>query len=105
MRRLRLVLASCAILLSGCWPYRYTTHPGIVGTVVSADDGAPVASAEVILIAPLWSQAGRRLTAKSGADGQFEIAPAYILENVPLPCSETGPVMTDLSTISLRRLP
>jgi hypothetical protein len=129
MGRLRLLLASCAILLSGCWPYRYTTHPGIVGTVVSAENGVPVAAADVTLIAPLWRQTERRLIAKTGADGRFEIAPQrqwgmfvlmqeafrpvecaveiaapmYTLENLPLPCSEYGPVMTDLSTISLRR--
>ena len=130
-RRLHLVIAFCTILLSGCWPYRYTAHPGITGTVVSAEDGAPIPDAEVTLVAPLWRQTERRLFTRADAGGRFEIAPkrrwgvfaimqepfrpvacaveivapTYTKANLPLHCSETGPMMSDLSTVVLQRLP
>lgn len=131
MQLLRIAFASFSILLAGCWPYRYTRLPGISGVVVSASDGTPVAAAQVILIAPLWSQEGRRITARTDDDGRFDLAaerrwgmlvvmqepfrpvkcsveiaaPNFLLESVPLQCSEMGPVTTDLGKVKLRRQP
>ena len=48
--RTRLVLfGAIAVLLAGCWPARLVDRPGIIGAVVSAADGKPVAGATVRL--------------------------------------------------------
>ena len=51
LRRL-VVAALAALLLSGCWPARFTYQPGITGTVISAEDGKPVVGASIGLMLP-----------------------------------------------------
>jgi hypothetical protein len=45
MRFLPLVL----ILLSGCFPYKFTTTPAVHGTIIDATTGAPIPGAQVLV--------------------------------------------------------
>ena len=71
-----LLLAAAALMLSGCWPARFTYQPGLTGTVVSAEDGKPVVGAHVKLTV------GRQdLLPKSvfdtNSEGKFVVEPLY----------------------------
>lgn len=70
------LLVAAALLLSGCWPARFTYQPGVMGTVIAADDGKPVSGASIRLIVP---RAGLvpASTIETASDGTFEAKPYY----------------------------
>ncbi len=69
-------VAMIAVLLSGCWPARFAEQPGVVGTVVSAADGKPVAGALVKLATPRGS--GKPASGvMTDRNGRFQIEPLY----------------------------
>jgi len=57
----------------GCIPYRFTTRPGAIGTVLDARTGAPVAGAAVS-VTPVRGDDPVG-TATTAADGSFTVAP------------------------------
>ena len=65
-----LLLGALCVTTSGCFPYRYTTRPGLSGTVIAFESHAPLAGAEI-------SFGGTNATpvAFSGADGSFLVPP------------------------------
>jgi len=71
-----LLLAAAALMLSGCWPARFTYQPGVTGTVISADDGRPVVGAHVKL-----TVARKDLLPASAietnSEGKFVVEPLY----------------------------
>ena len=71
-----MVLLAATMLLSGCWPARFTQRPGVVGTVVSADDHKPIPSA-VVKLSPDNGREIARLEVATNAGGRFRIRPTY----------------------------
>jgi hypothetical protein len=65
-----------AALLAGCWPARFAEQPGVIGAVVSAVDGKPVAGASVRLIAPLLESEPLPKVI-TDREGRFQIEPLY----------------------------
>jgi len=65
-----LSLFTLCIAASGCFPYHYTTRPGLAGSVVGAESHAPLAGAGI-------SFGGTNATAVafSAADGSFVVSP------------------------------
>ena len=63
-------LFALCLAASGCFPYHYTTRPGLSGAVVGGESHAPLAGAEI-------SFGGTNTTALafSAADGSFHILP------------------------------
>lgn len=71
-----ILVAAIAIPLSGCWPARFVAQPGVVGTVVSAADGKPVAGASVKLATARGDgNPGSGVT--TDRNGKFQIEPLY----------------------------
>lgn len=65
-----LLLPIC-FLMAGCFPYHYTTSPGLSGTVVNAETRKPLAGAAI-------SYSGRTnntVVTFSADDGSFSVAP------------------------------
>lgn len=82
------LLALC-IAASGCFPYHYTTRPGVSGTVVSAGTHEPLGDASVS-----FGRTNNSVVAFSTADGSFVVPPKrqwwiwFIPQDVfPLPCT------------------
>jgi hypothetical protein len=124
--RLIITLAATSLLV-GCWPARFTYRPGIEGTVISSDDGKPVAGASIRLtihrqdLVPELSF----FTARDGgfavppyyrwgvdsflgeqfvAEGSVEIgAPGYLPYRQNLRWSHTGPRTQELGPIRLSK--
>lgn len=73
---LALPLVSVAMLLSGCWPARFTYQPGITGTVISADDGEPVVGASIKLTVPRQDLLPVSVI-ETDSEGKFVVEPLY----------------------------
>ena len=69
-------ILAATLLLAGCWPARFTERPGIVGTVVSADDHQPIAHARVKLTSPSPVDKADLELVTDGR-GRFEVRPLY----------------------------
>ena len=63
-----LLLVSVCLASSGCFPYHYTTCPGVAGKVVNADTHQPVAGAGVC-----FGRTNATELARTAADGSFSI--------------------------------
>jgi hypothetical protein len=66
----RTFLLLLTLAASGCFPYHYTTRPGINGTVLSAATGQPILQAGVTL-----SGANTTTSTATAGDGSFSIPP------------------------------
>ena len=75
LARLIITLATASLLV-GCWPVRFTYRPGIEGTVISSDDGKPVAGALIRLAVPRKDLV-RVLSVATASDGAFDVPPYY----------------------------
>ena len=71
-----LLLVAAALLLSGCWPARFTYQPGVTGTVVSADDGRPVVGASINLFVPRQDLLPASAS-ETNSEGKFLVEPLY----------------------------
>jgi hypothetical protein len=72
-----LIFGASAALLAGCWPARFVERPGIIGAVVSAADGKPVADATVRLArdAGFTVQPGSEVV--TSRNGTFQLEPIH----------------------------
>jgi len=70
----RIIVVAAALLLVGCWPARFVYQPGVKGTVISTDDGKPVANAYIRLSVPRKDLVPETSSA-SGHDGTFNVRP------------------------------
>jgi hypothetical protein len=66
------VFGASASLLAGCWPARFVDRPGIIGAVVSAADGKPVAGATVRLAPGALGYPGYEVVTSRNGTFQFE---------------------------------
>ena len=64
------VLFALCVTMSGCFPYHYTTRPGLSGTVVSAASHMPLAEAGIS-----FGRTNTTIVAFSTADGSFAVSP------------------------------
>ena len=129
VKPLRLAAALCSTLLAGCWPYHYTERPGVKGEVVSADGSGSIPAAIVVVNTTIRRSPLEQVRVTTDANGRFVVAarrywagyspmqdsfgasscfvqidaPTFATEKIPFQCSDTGPAMTDLHTIQLRR--
>ena len=71
-----LLLAAAALMLSGCWPARFTYQPGVTGTVISADDGKPVVGAHVKLTVGRQDLLPKSVF-ETNNEGKFVVEPLY----------------------------
>ena len=80
------------LALGGCFPYHYTQRPGVTGTVVDAQSGAPIRGALVSVVG--YGMRSRPqddvFDVRTAADGRFEIFPVqqwniYIVPMRPAP--------------------
>ncbi len=72
----RVLIGANALLLAGCWPARLVEQPGIIGAVVSAADGKPVADATVLLGRGVGIR-DPRFEVVTGRNGTFQFAPIH----------------------------
>lgn len=63
------------VSLSGCWPARFTTEPGVTGTVVSSIDRTPIADAHVTLSWGRVDHVQGEHAIDTDARGRFRIRP------------------------------
>jgi hypothetical protein len=64
-------LLSLCVVVTGCFPYHYTTRMGFSGTVVDADTFAPLAGARITLL----GSTNETTVAFSAPDGSFVVPP------------------------------
>jgi hypothetical protein len=114
-----------ALIASGCFPYHFTDRPGVSGRVIDAETEAPIERADVTLQIKMSDE---EIAAVSAPDGQFMIpakqswgiviapfdplahiwhvkiqAPGYEKYDERFVTSTTGPAMTELGPIRLRK--
>jgi len=63
------LLALC-LAVSGCFPFHYTTRPGLSGAVVSAESHAPLAGSVIS-----FGRTNPTPVTCSAADGSFRVSP------------------------------
>ena len=124
----RLFIACILLVCTGCWPYHFTHRPGAAGTVVDAENKAPIVGASVKLTR-FGSKENKDAAAMiTQADGRFLIKPEqewsiYIvpMDYFPMKAvititsqgyfdldkefrwSMVGPSMTDLGLVEMQR--
>jgi hypothetical protein len=65
-----LLALSICLVSSGCFPYYYTTRPGLKGTLISADNGEPVVGAVISFAMPGATHVG-----DTTVNGCFSVRP------------------------------
>ena len=72
------VVATIGMPLAGCWPARLTDRPKVVGAVISATDGTPIAGASVAVQAGVLGEPAFEVI--TDRRGVFEIEPLHSWE-------------------------
>jgi hypothetical protein len=129
MKLQHVAVTLCCTLLSGCWPYHYTSQPGVSGVVVAAPGANPLAGAQVALAVQIRNGTPTILEVATDEQGRFKLspqrlwsmfvvgqeafpprkcvvsvtAPQFVKISRDINCSEMGPAHTDLGTIALER--
>jgi len=65
------LIATIGAPLAACWPARFTERPAVVGAVVSAGNGTPIAGASVTFVKPDWDKSAFNVI--TGRNGAFRI--------------------------------